>query len=253
MSTAAAKVRYQPGTARNQKRQIGTNRRAIERLQRRQQRHLVYCDWQLNTQVTYTNNQWFVLRLLDFDQWRPVLRQDATVQRSSHTFVKYMKMQCRFLLNDCPGAYLNFFLVTPRRAMGPRDFAAQPLVIEDDYIVNPQSAGSMIQLNSGVFKVHYHKYVTLTKDNLQGANVAGENVGNPNTTWRKWELSQKLNIPVSIPYIQAPQVTSWLSKPIDELPYWSKFQVLVYITHASITGLAPVLETNVQFVTTNTD
>lgn len=89
--SSLTKTRYQPPTARNQKRQILSNQSAIKRLQRTTRRHMIYTDWQLLTTIQPINNSWTVQWLCNFPQWASVLRGDQGVTRGTHTFLKGCK------------------------------------------------------------------------------------------------------------------------------------------------------------------
>ena len=248
-----AKVRYQPPTARNQRRQIMSNRRQIASNTRFINRHKLYTDYQLDTYIAPQNFTWSSLHLCEFRDWNPVLRKDITVENMTHTFVKRMQMNLRFVLNDMDYCYFSFFIVTPRRDSADRDFFALAPVLNQDWIEAPQSQGSLIRLNPAVVKVHYAKYVTLTANSLNSAIIPGATAGDPRTTYRKFQVNMNLNMKVSLPTYSV-MIPNWKEKPFTQLPYYHKYQILCYTAWAgAVTGLTPSVVTDVLFTNVNTD
>jgi len=228
-SVSLSKVRWQPGTARNQKKQIYNNRKEIAQLKKRTERHWVYTDYQLTTAPVATNDTFYAYRLLDFAAMRPVMRQDVVVQNGSHTFIKRCQINWRVMLNDSPTCYLNLFVVTPRREVGSRSFVTNPMVLDDDYIENPMQAGTLIRLNPAVVKVHFAKYATMSRSALNRGFTVGQNAGDPLTTWRKGQINMDLNIPVTIPTMST-GISNWRQKDPNELPYYHRYQVLLFMS-----------------------
>lgn len=239
-----------------------SNRRDIERMKAKLAKHWVFCDWQLRIPIVdlpLTQNTWKVFRLLDFSLWSPCLRQDRVVQEQAHTFIKRMQMNLRCKLNNATGCYMNLFIVTPQKQVGNRDFAAEPPIVRDDYIQNPGVIGSMIRLNSNVFKVHWSAYKTFTADALGTQPAPGENVGNPFTTWWKQQINLNIRVPVTIPYIRAsqtPPLNNWLEKSVADMPYWSNYQFMIFASWgmpATPEAIIPNVEFDTLFTTVNSD
>lgn len=255
--SSLTKTRYQPPTARNQKRQILSNQSAIKRLQRKTNRHLIYTDYQLSTTVQPVNNSWSVQWLMSFIQWNSVLRGDIGVQRGSHTFLKRMQMNLRWVLNGADYVSFSCFIITPRRWVADRIFDAAipgstPPVLNEDYIESPFSQGAMIRLNPSIFKVHWSRYITLTSSGLHQAAVPADTAGDPRTTWKKAQVNMPLNMKLSIPSFTAAQ-PSWMDKTFDSLPYFHKYQLIVYASWGG-TGLGnPSFVSDALFTCINTD
>lgn len=247
-----AKIRYQPPTARNQRSQIASNRYAISRNTARLQRHLVFTDYQLAENIQISNGNWATQRLLNFSSWTPVMRQDMTIARGSHTFCKRMQSNLRYTLHDADYCFFNVFIITPRKTAVNRDFQNDPPVLNVDYIEAPQSNASLIRLNPAVMKVHYARYVTLTRNALGTASIATETVGDPRSTWRKSQVNINVNTKISIPSVTA-QTQNWLQKDFESLPYYNKYQLLVF-TYWGGTGIqTPFLSCDTLFTCINTD
>lgn len=257
-----AKVRYQPPSARNQRSQIMSNRRDIERLKRRTQRHYIYTDWQLRGEFSpqITNNNWACQLLMGMSQWDSVLRGDPAVSRSTHTFIKRMQINGYVTLEQADRLFISIFVVTPRKQAAGRSFdpldpiASAPPVLNVDYIESNAEPGRGIRLNPSVFKVHCAKYITLTKNALDLAPGPGS-AGNPFTTYRKFQINKDLNMKMSVPsFTTGPGGTpNWRSQPFSELPYYQKYQILVYASWSGTGTINPKFVTDPLFTCINTD
>lgn len=230
MRASLAKVRYQRPTARNQRAQIYRNSKIVNRLARNQLYHRVWSDYQYTGALPDTPFQWGVQRLMDFGLWTSVLRADAAVGRKAHTFVKRAQINFRFNLNDAAFMGVNLFIVTPRKFATGVDPWSNPPILGQDYIEPSQSQGFNLRLNSGLYKVHYARYMSLTKNSLGDQSVATSNAGNPNTTWSKAQVNLKLNLSVTNPVARTGGADTWLEVNFDDLPYYSKFYLLSYPT-----------------------
>lgn len=257
-----AKVRYQPPTARNQRSQIMSNRRDIERLKRRTQRHYIYTDWQLTGDFSpqLVNNGWCCQLLMAPQQWSSVLRGDPTVQRCTHTFIKRMQLNGYVTLEQADRLFLSMFIVTPRKQVAGRSFdpfdpiASDPPVLNVDYIESNAEPGRGIRLNPAVFKVHCAKYITLTKNALDLSGGAGP-AGNPFTTYRKFQVNMDLNIKCSVPsFTTGPGGTpNWLSREFKDFPYFQKYQILTYASWSGTGTINPTFVTDPLFTCINMD
>lgn len=257
-----AKVRFQAPSARHQRGQIMSNRRDIERLKRRTNKHYVYTDWQLRGEFSpqIVNNNWCCQLLMGLSQWDSVMRGDPTVQRSTHTFIKRMQINGYVTLEQADRLFISIFVVTPRKQVAGRSFdpldpiASEPPVLNVDYIESNVEPGRGIRLNPAVFKVHCAKYITLTKNALDLASGTG-NAGNPFSTYRKFQINKELNIKCSVPsYTTGPGGTpNWLSRRFEDFPYYDKYQILTYASWTGTGAINPVFVTDPLFTCINTD
>lgn len=251
--TQSLKVRYQAPTARNQRAQIYRNTRLVSRLSRNQAYHRVWSDWQYTGSVPTVSNVWGIVRLTDFGQWNSVLRADAAVARKAHTFVKRCQLNLRYNLNDAAMMGVNIFVVTMRKFSTNVDPWGNPPVLGEDFIEPSMSNGFNVRLNSGIYKVHYAKYMSLTKNSLGSQPAAGENVGDPNTTWHKGQCNIRMNLSVTNPVARSGTADTWLEVPFDNLPYYGKYYIMCYPVWAFETGgsVDPFIGFDALFTTIN--
>ncbi len=232
-----AKVRYQAPTARHQRSQILANARLLASHARQLRTHKIFTDWQNSGGITpLTSDAWSVVKLTDFADWNSVLRQDPVVALKSHTFVARLQLNMRYNLNDADFLGLNVFVVTLRRNAASADPFTTPPVITRDWIEPSQAQGFNIRLNPAVYKVHFARYITLTKNALNIDQVATETAGNPYSTWKKGQINLPLRMSVTQPALFA-AAGAWTDLVFDDLPYYHKYYLMVYPTYtASGTG-----------------
>ena len=138
---------------------------------------------------------WFAWGSTDINQWSPCLRIDQNVIASAKTHILRAQLNCRVDIGDTAQvSYINVFLVSLRKeatnainitneVTGTMD----QLSVDTDYIENFNLNGADITLNSAKYKVHASKYITLTPQAPTGPFPVGQAVGNPYSTWRKWQ------------------------------------------------------------------
>lgn len=241
--SVATRARLKPPTARNQRKQIYTLAKRVARNTKYIQAKKVFTDYQYGdsgagtrgiAQIC-TNGNWYGWGLTNYQMWIPCLRQDANVQDSSRTFAVRMQLNCRVDVgNVTKGAFLNIFLVTPRKDKTngielnpPPDGQMAPLVLNGDYIENSQNQGTNIRLNSGKYCVKAAKYISLASDTLDDAVPAGQAVGNPFSTWRKFQW----NVPLKWS-VRNPGNRPWHQVVFQDQAYWRQYYLLVYTTNA---------------------
>ena len=163
--------------------------------------HRVHTDYQLGDPLlpafgigtSLGQGTWSGWALADFAQWSPCLRSDRNALESAKTCCLCTVLNCRVDVGDVSQvAYLNVFLVTPRRnavvAIQTQDTPlgfTTALVVYTDNTENANNQGAGIWLNPAKFKVHACKYITLTPQAPSVAFLAGAAIGNPFATWRK--------------------------------------------------------------------
>lgn len=259
---SVSKVKWQKPSAFNQRKQIMNNRRSINMLASKVNRHLTYTDWQMPGEFSpsLVNNGWACQLLMAPLQWNSVMRGDPVVSRSTSTYIKRMQINGFVSLNQADYLYLSIFIVTPRREVAGRSFdpvdpiAADPPVLNVDYIESNAEPGRGIRLNPSVFKVHDAHYITLTKNGL-GLAPAANNAGNPFTTYRKFQVNKPLGFKCSVPsYTTGPGATpNWHSRRFEEFPYYQKYQILTYASWGGTGEITPTFVTDPLFTCINTD
>jgi len=258
-STAASKVRFQAPTARHQRSQIARNTRAIDRVISRSRRHWVYTDYHLPGQINPPWSQFMAYALTDPSgassgvAWDPVLRQDQTVLRGSHTFCKRMQINCRVNLGNIADTtvYFNVFVLRPRWSDTQ---AIAPTAVNEDFI--GAAPGTNVRLNSAKYKVVASKYVTLSHNAIGQSGSSPVGAGNPFTTYRKWQWNIPLNFSITNPAPPGPGVSStWRDKNISDLPYWNRYWIVIYVSHAGPvpTGGLPFFSWDTLFTCANSD
>lgn len=220
------KTRFQAPTARNQKRQILTNAKAISRVYKMLPSPS-YCDWQLsgtheslpNPGDGYTNTT-LATPLLDPFSWNSVLRKDPVVDQSSTTCVKRMVINMRYFLQDSTYTQMSVFIVTLRKDASNRQIDLQPLTEKDDFIYGGENDWN-VRLNPSVFKVHFARYITLTNNVLLGPSSLS--VGNPRQTYGKGQVTIPLNV-----NIREPNGLPWKSMQRFQLPPRQRYYLLSF-------------------------
>jgi len=256
------RVRYQPPTARNQRRQIMANARIINRLNKAVFGNRVFCDFQdfgnmftLPDAAGGISRTWFCVSLTNFPAWNAVMRADQNQIVSSTTFVQRLQLNLRMALQGSNYAFFNIWVVTPRKDQNARD---SPLdistgnnpVLNVDYIEGP--TGANLRLNSSVFKVHYAHYRTLTETTLgEAAPSPPLTAGNPNTTWGKSQVNLACKMKIRKPQNGEP----WKNIPYMNLPYYQRYWLLVQVLQQNppnlVQNLGARVDWDLQAVTIN--
>lgn len=233
------RTRYQAPTARNQRKQIMSNAKAIKYIQRILPPK-VYCDWHdfgnmfaNQDPVGSLTRTWFCVPLTNFPAWNACLRADQNVVVSSTTFIHRLSLNLRMALQQANYAFINIWVVTLRKDQNNRDTpldistGADP-VIDVDFIESP--SGSNLRLNPAIWKVHFACYRTLTETTLgEAAPSPPLTAGNPNTTWGKAQV----NLPVKFTVRKPQNGDPWKQVGYMNLPYYQRYQLLVQILQQS--------------------
>lgn len=242
-SNIATRAKYQRPTAQNQKRQIVSLARRVSLNTKAIRSQRVYTDYQFADNLAETTGivtdlqggHWQGYALTDFTQWKPVLRQDTNAQESSKTFCMRMQMNCRVDIGDVLQiAYINLFVVSLRRdatdvviLTPPPIGAISQLTLNDDFVEGSSNQGVNVRLNPARFKVHACKYITLLPNTPTTPITAGFSVGNPYSTWRKWQW----NVPLKFNVRTSASTRPWLKLNFDDMAHYQKFYLLAYSTN----------------------
>lgn len=227
------RVKYQAPTARNQKKQILNNAKAIAYLRKVAIPQKVYCDWQwigrqyvvVDPAGSYTTT-WQAFPLMDIPNWRACLRQDINVVQGSTTFIQRMTLNMRYYLDLSNWCNFNVWIVTPRKDAADRDPTADiaagllPVQFVD---FTEDINGYNKRLNSAIYKVHFASYRSLTETTWFQAALPAAPTGNPTTTFAKGQVNIKCNTKVRMPTGGA----SWRTQDYMNIPYYQRYYLLV--------------------------
>lgn len=233
-TSVVTRAKYKPRTADANRSLIKSNAYAI-RAVKRMMPPPVYCDWQYGgtmfADVDPTGAGNFTKTVLTRDLMSPTLwiarlRQDANVDKVSTTCVKRISLNLRYSMQLCNYAQISLFVVTIRKNAANRTPASA--VDGEDYILSP-SQDFCPRLNPAVFKVHYVRHLSLTKNTwLQAASSVGgvDFAGNPMTTFRKGEVNIKLNTTIRQPNLGA----AWKDMSQAQMKPDQRYSILAFIT-----------------------
>ncbi len=232
--SALKTVYKQKPTRYNQKRQIARVTRLA--ISNRQRFKSVYTDWQMSPtsapddtgyQFPMLNSTWQIIRLTNFDQWIPVLRQDTNVEVSNHTFVKRIQVNMRASLGN---GYVNgqWFLVRTRFPEANRDlFSAPPTIANGDFVEVTSAPGMNIRLNPAKFKVLASTYATLKTTTITTPATTDFLPGDPSPAEKKWQWNISPKIKVHKPATQSTP-GRWPEKAFETLPYYDRLYIMGY-------------------------
>jgi len=191
---------------------------------------------------TFAPGVWQVQRLTNFDQWRPVLRQNLNVQESNHTYVHRVQVDLRFELSTgfCG---VNVFIVRPRFSGAGRDyFASPPTTSQADYVQNDVNPGYNVILNSDKFKVMSSRYFTMRIAPRAAPALTDYLPGDASYVTKRFSfnLSPHMKV-VQRANLNPPDPTqpvSWLDKAFETLPYYDQYYMMVLPAFDSTTTRA---------------
>lgn len=239
----ATKVKFQAPTAKNQKKQIMSNARAINYLYKSCMPRKVYCDWQYFGQFDTVpdaaggiSRTWFAIPLINFPGWNACLRADQNVAVAASTYVARVQVNIRMALQLSNFAFVNLWVVTPRKDQNARNTpadisAGQDPILGIDYIESP--SGSNLRLNSAIWKVHHCQYRTMTETTLgEAAPSPPFTAGNPSTTWGK----SQINIPVKMKVRNPTSGTPWTQLSYMNMPYYHRYTLLCQVLQQAPQG-----------------
>lgn len=229
----ATKVKYQAPTARNQKKQILSNAKAIKYLYKVAMPQKVYCDWQLFGRQ-YVNvdpggsftTTWQAFPLMSLPDWRACLRQDDNVRESSTTFIQRLSINMGYFLDLSNWCNFSVWIVTPRSSAADRDptadIAAGQLPVQYiDYIEDVNAYNT--RLNSQIYKVHFASYRSLTETTWFQAALPAAPAGSPGTTFARGQCNIRCNTKIRRPTAG----DSWKEQPYMQIPYYNRYYLLV--------------------------
>lgn len=233
-SSTLSKAKFKPKTAKANRSLIKSNAYAIRAIKRLMP-PVIRCDWQrsgalfadLTDSPAFTTSYDFV-PLMNPLSWRACLRQDEQVPDSSTTRVLRMSMNLRYSLQQSDWCQFTMFVVTIRPDSSDRNLAA--LQIGNDYI-NSFGQDMNVRLSSDLFKVHYTRNVSLTKNGwLTTPNSIGTNPSvasyDPSTTMARGQVNIKLGLRIRNPNRTAP----WKDMEIDQFSPHERYYLLCFFT-----------------------
>lgn len=236
-TSTITKAKYKPKTTRANRSLIKNNAFAIRSIRRLMPKP-VYCDWQLSgtlnadTQPSPNYSQNYeVIPLMSPVLWRACLRQSEVVPDKSMTRVLRMQLNLRYTMRESNWAQITTFIVTIRPDSADREITPVSLNIGNDYIdsfgqdMNPR-------LSPDLFKVHYTRNVTLTKNTFESAPVTSGGITaafNPRNTYAKGQVTLKCNLNIRNPNRTAP----WKDMEIDQFSPRERYYLLAFFTQQS--------------------
>lgn len=239
------RAKFQAPTARNQKKQIMGNALAIRSI-RRLMPPPVYTDYQYGGTLFATfdpaspsafSNSLLSVQLMSPALWNPVLRQDVNVVESSTTKILRMQLNLRYALGESSYAQFTTFVVTIRPDAVNRVINAAGLDVGQDYIYST-SQNFNVRLNPSVFKVHYVRNVSLTKNGwLDGTTSVGGAPAsfNPQTTMAKGQVNMKLNMRIKQPVLG----TSWTAMTQAQLGPSQRYFLITFVNQIASNPSGP--------------
>lgn len=236
-TTLATRTRYSKPSASNQKKQILTLAKKVRRNTSLLRQQRVYTDYQWGQTVIRgmyadcISGTWHGWKITDVhNSWQPCLRQDINTAASSRTFAKRVQLNCRAEMGTASNiCYMNVFLVTCRSdfiggiTVTDNVGGMTQLVDQEDFIEQSFNETANIRLNSGRFKVHACKYMTLLPNTGAAPLPASASVGDPASIWRKWQWNLPLNFT-----IRNPSNHPWSQVEFDNMPFYEKYFIIVY-------------------------
>lgn len=243
-TSTLTKAKYKPRTAAANRSLIKSNAYAI-RAVKRLLPPSIRCDWQWSGAMfadlvgspAFTTS-YSVVPLMDPLSWRACLRQDEQVPDSSTTRVLRMSMNLRYTLGISDWSQYTLFVVTVRPDSADRN--VNNLAVGNDYI-NSFGQDMNVRLSPDLFKVHYTRNVSLTKNTwISQANTLGANASpagyNPQTTMAKGQVNLKLNMRIRNPNRTAP----WKDMEIDQFSPHERYYLLCFFTQRAASLNPPV-------------
>lgn len=235
-TSLSTRAKYSKPTARNQKKQIVSLAKQVERNSKVLRQQRVYTDYQWGQHESrgmyaeMVSGTWYGWALTDTSLWQPVLRQDINTIASSRTYAARVQLNCRVNLGTVANiTYLNVFLVKARpdqvEALKINDAngGMDQLVAQEDFVEQSFNETANVRLNSGRLKVLACRYVTLMPNTGAAPLPADSAAGNPYSTWRKWQW----NVPLKFT-IRNPSNHSWKNVAFDDMPYYERLYVIAY-------------------------
>lgn len=234
-TSTIARAKFKPRTARANRTLIKSNAYAIRAIKRMMPKP-VYTDWQhsgtLFADVADSPNftqTIAVTQLTTPSIWNAVLRQDVNVVESSTTLVKRLQINMRYTMQNANWAQFTTFVVTLRPDAANR--RPEQLVEGQDYILSTGQEFNA-RLNPAVFKVHFVRNVSLTKNTwLQPSATVGQVsfAGNPNTTFKKGQCTLHINMKLR----QPTQGQSWTTMTASQLTPGQRYFLITFISQQS--------------------
>jgi len=239
-SSVVTRAKLQKPTAKNQRSQIISNAANITKMAKIVYNNRVWCDWQYTEAMygldmpstgAYTT-KWSTWDLMNFPAWNPVLRQSPQIEDSVKTYIDRIQLNMRYALQAADWAQVTLFVVSIRPQSTVLDPVGVPPAITSGYILNGANDFNP-RLNPAIYKVHYSRNVTLTKDGLFDIGaIPTVPAGNPNTTWAKGQLTIPVKSSVRSPY-QILGQQKWKLMTGQQLPYYQRRYIMAYICQRS--------------------
>lgn len=220
-SSLMSRVRYQRGTARQQKSQIKSIARLSIRANRILNQHKIYQDWELSSGISFAVPGWTVEPFMNPIAWNACLRKDLTPLTQSGCFLREMQFSY-FMANNTKNlpSTISLFLVTLRRQ---QNFAGV-MAAGDEYVTQGEANQPII--NAGIFKVHWSRTHQIYPPVQAVADPSGVTLlpsGNPATQYRKGKTTLSLKYK-----LRSPSDQSWKQLSQEDFPYYQSLYLLAF-------------------------
>ena len=163
--------------------------------------------------------------------WNATLRQNITPLTQSQAMLREIQFTYYAANNTKQLPFtINLFLVTIRRNNSNWD--GQTMVAGSEYL--DQGEGNAVQLNPGLFKVHYSRNMQIFPRAQAGIDSSGATIdptGNPETQYRRAKTTLRCNYRLT-----SPDALSWKQLTIENLPYYQQVYALAYFRCGDTTG-----------------
>lgn len=216
-ASVSTRAKYQRPSARNQQRQIQSLARLAVKNARMLRAATSYTDWFKQFNVTQSASLWQADELTNIDGWAAGNRQDADVVVSQNVFLRNMVFEW-FCSSETKNqaVEVDMFIVSLRDSASnwtPQFGPTGALTAGSDY--NGMGVSNKVELNSGIFKVHYSTQFRLFPRNNPSTvdPTLLDFSGNPYATYKRGKVNIKLNYKV-----RGPAQLSWKTTTMDQLP-----------------------------------
>lgn len=218
-SSVATRARYQRPSARNQRSQIRSLAKIALANRRMLSANKVWTDWYDSALVPSASSIWAAQELMGPVNWTASNRQDADFLVSQTAFISRMclEMYVSADLKTAPTA-VEMYVVSLRSSAAnwsPGNYPTGVWSQGTEY--ENMGLNNAISINSGIFKVHYAKSVTLFPKEYTTSNAGTEPTGNPFSTYRRVKVNLNINSKV-----RSPAGLTWKNLRMDALPPYQR-------------------------------
>lgn len=215
-TSVSTRARYQRPSASNQRNQIRSLAKIALANRRMLTANKVWTDWYDSALVPSASSIWSAQELMGPVNWDASNRQDADFLVSQTAYVRNMVVEL-YMSADLKTAPTNveIYIVSLRNSAANWSPGNYPTGVWSEGLeYTSMGSGNAVSVNSGIFKVHYAKMLTVSPaEYAPTTNVAPTPTGNPFATYRRVKANLALNCK-----LRAPAGLSWKNLRMDSLP-----------------------------------